>query len=89
MNSTQVQNTVAPIVGFVAGLLAAKFAYFDAATWSAILMGLVGAGATIWGAVTTRNHAIISKAATLPEVKKVITDAKTASAIPANNVVAG
>lgn len=89
MNSTQVQSTAAPIVGFIAGVLAAKFAYFDAATWSSILMGIVGVGATIWGAVNTRNHAIITQSAALPEVKKVITDAKTANAIPANNVVAG
>lgn len=89
MNSTQIQNTVTPIVGFIAGLLAAKFAWFDAATWSAILMGVVGLAATIWGAISTRNNAVISQAAALPEVNKVLTDSKTAAAIPASNVVAG
>lgn len=89
MNSTQIQNTVTPIVGFIAGLLAAKFAWFDAATWSAILMGVVGLAATVWGAVSTRNNAVISQAAALPEVNKVLTDSKTAAAIPANNVIAG
>lgn len=89
MNGTQITNTLTPIVGFIAGLLAAKFAWFDAATWSAILMGAVGLGATIWGAISTRNNGIISQAAALPEVKTVTTDTKTANAIPATNVVAG
>lgn len=89
MNGTQITNTLSPIVAFIAGILAAKFAWFDAATWSAILMGVVGLGATIWSAISTRNKAVISQAAALPEVNKVVTDAATAKAIPATNVVAG
>lgn len=89
MNGTQITNTATPIVAFVAGLLAAKFAWFDAATWSAILMGVVGLGATIWGAVSTRNKGIITQAAALPEVNTVVTDTKTANSISATNVVAG
>jgi hypothetical protein len=65
MNSTQIQSTLTPIVGFVAGILAAKFAWFDSATWTAILMGVVGLGATVWGALATRNNAVISQAASL------------------------
>lgn len=87
MNSTQIQNTLTPIVGFIAGILAAKFAWFDSATWSAILMGVVGLGATVWGGISTRNKAVISQAAALPEVDKVVTDPATARSIPATNVV--
>lgn len=88
MNSTQIQNTVTPIVSFVAGLLAAKFAWFDAATWSAILMGVVGLAATVWGAISTRNNAVISQAAALPEVQSVKLEpnapASTVAATPSN-----
>lgn len=71
MNSTQIQNTVTPIVGFIAGILAAKFAWFDAATWAAILMGVVGLGATVWGAISTRKTAQISSVAAMPEVQSI------------------
>ncbi len=89
MNGTQVTNTLTPIVSFIAGILAVKFTMFDAVTWSSILMGVVGLGATIWGAVSTRNKGIISQAAALPEVNTVVTDSKTANSISATNVVAG
>lgn len=89
MNGTQITNTLTPIVSFIAGILAVKFTMFDAVTWSSILMGVVGLGATVWGAFSTRNNAVISQAAALPEVNKVLTDPKTAAAIPASNVVAG
>ena len=89
MNGTQIQNTLTPIVGFIAGILAAKFAWFDSATWTSILMGVIGLGATIWGAFSTRNNAVIAQTAALPEVNKVLTTPETAKAIPASNVVAG
>jgi hypothetical protein len=89
MNGTQVTNTLTPIVSFIAGILAVKFTMFDAVTWSSILMGAVGLGATIWGAFSTRNRAVITQAAALPEVNRVLTDSATAQAIPASNVVAG
>lgn len=92
MNGTQITNTATPIVAFLAGLLAAKFAFFDAATWTGILMGIVGLGATVWGAWSTRNNSIINQAAALPEVKQVVTDAATASNSTlkdVTNVVAG
>lgn len=58
MNSTQIQTTLAPIISFIAGLLAAKFAWFDAATWSSIIAGVAGLGATIWAAIASRNSAV-------------------------------
>ena len=80
MNSTQIQTTLTPIVGFIAGILAAKFAWFDSATWTAILMGIVGLGATIWGAFATRNNAVISQAAALPEVQSIKLEPSATSA---------
>jgi hypothetical protein len=88
MNSTQIQTTFTPIIGFIAGILAAKFAWFDSATWTAILMGVVGLGATIWGALATRNNAVISQAAALPEVQSIKLEpsasASTVAATPSN-----
>lgn len=94
MNGTQIQNTITPIIGFVAGLLAAKFAWFDAATWSAILMGAVGLGATVWGAISTRKSAIVSTVSAMPEVKSVTLNAGASgtaalSASTPNNVTVG
>lgn len=87
MNSTQIQNTLAPIVSFIAGLLTAKFAFFDAATWSAILTGVVGIAATIWGALSSRNSAIASSLVSAVPGTQVVTDAKVANATTSSNVV--
>lgn len=87
MNSTQIQNTATPIVGFIAGILAAKFSMFDAVTWTSILMGVVGLGATIWGAFSTRNNAVIAQAVALPEVKTIVATPAAAAAITSADVV--
>ena len=84
MNATQIQSTLTPIVGFIAGILAAKFAWFDSATWTAILMGVVGLGATVWGALATRNNAVIAQAAALPEVQSI----KLEQSAPSSTVAA-
>lgn len=89
MNSTQITSTLAPLVTFFAGLLAGKGVFgFDVATWATIIGGVVGLGATIWAAVSTRNTAVISQAAALPEVQSIKLDssatAATVSATPAN-----
>lgn len=89
MNSTQIQTTFAPLISFIAGLLAAKVPFFDLGTWTQIIGGALGLAAVIWGAVTGRGNAIIAQAAALPQVKTVVTDAQTAEKIPADNVVKG
>lgn len=72
MNSTNIQTTIAPLVTFLAGILAGKGVFgLDAATWATIVGAILGLGATIWAAVTTRNTAIISQAAALPEVQSI------------------
>lgn len=92
MNATQIQTTLAPFISFLAGLLAAKIPFFDLGTWTQIIGLVLGLGTVIWGAVTGRNTAVIAQAASLPEVKSVVTDAKTANTGPLAsnpNVVAG
>jgi uncharacterized membrane protein len=72
MNSTQTQTTIAPLVGFLAGLLAGKGVFgLDSATWTTIIGSLGGAAMAIWAAITTRKSALISSTAALPEVKSV------------------
>lgn len=88
MNGTQITNTLTPIVSFIAGILAVKFTMFDAVTWSSILMGVVGMGATLWGAFSTRNNGVIAQAAALPEVQSIKLEpsapASTVAATPGN-----
>jgi hypothetical protein len=90
MNSTQIQTTLAPLLTFLAGLAAGKGLFgWDAITWYTILGGLVGFGATIWAAVTTRNTAVIAQVASLPEVRGVVTTVEVAksAAFATNNTV--
>ena len=92
MNGTQIQTTLAPFISFLAGLLAAKVPFFDLGTWTQVIGGVLAFGTVLWGAFTGRNNAVIAQAAALPEVKTVITDAKTANsgALADNpNVVSG
>ena len=45
MNTTQTQTTLAPLVAFLAGLLAGKGVFgFDTATWTYIIGGVAGIG---------------------------------------------
>lgn len=88
MNSTQIQTTLAPIVGFFAGLLAGKGLFgLDATAWAQIIGGVVGFVATVWGIFATRNNAVIAQAAALPEVKTIVATPATAAAIPSADVV--
>lgn len=96
MNPTQTQTTLAPIIAFIAGLLAGKGVFgFDTATWTYIIGGLAGIGTVVWGAIAARKSAIVSTAAAMPEVKQVVLDPTVpgASALnaatPSNVVVKG
>jgi hypothetical protein len=72
MNPTQMTTTLAPIITFIAGLLAGKGVFgLDAATWATIIGGIIGVGGTIWAAIATRNKNIITTTANLPEVDKI------------------
>lgn len=72
MNSTQIQTTAAPIVAFLAGLLAGKGVFgFDAGTWTTVIGAVLAFGATIWGAVKGTKTSIINAAAAIPEVQAI------------------
>ncbi len=72
MNSTQLQTLITPLVGFAAGLLAGKGVFgLDATSWTTIIGGIAGTVATIWGVVATRQTALVSTVAAMPEVKSV------------------
>lgn len=87
MNQTQLQTGVAPIIAFIAGLLAGKGVFgLDAATWATVIGGAVAFGATIWGVVSTRKTAIANTLGNYPDTT-VVTDKATASALPANTSV--
>ena len=72
MNATNITGLAAPLITFFAGLLAGKGVFgIDATGWATILGGLAGVGATVWGVVATRQTALVSTVADMPEVKSV------------------
>src|SRR5258708_31536424 len=83
VNPTQVQTTLAPLVAFLAGLLAGKGVFgLDATTWATIIGSVAAFGATIWGAIAARKTAIVSQVAAMPEVQSI----KLESSAPASLV---
>lgn len=87
MNSTQIQTTAAPLVAFLAGLLAGKGVFgLDAATWATIIGSVAALGATIWGAIAATKKGVAASAASYADTK-VITDGATAAAITNNDVM--
>ena len=86
MNVTQIQTTLAPLIAAFAGFLAGRGVFgLDAQSWIAIIGALLGAGATIWGAIATRKTAIVSQVAALPEVKEVTLDRTVAGTAALSN----
>ena len=87
MNQTSIQTTLAPLVAFLAGLLAGKGLFgFDAATWAPILGAVAAFGATVWGAVAARKTALANTVGNMAGTT-VVTDAATAAALPDNSSV--
>lgn len=85
MNTTQIQTTLAPIVAFIAGILAGKGVFgWDSQTWITVIGGILGVVGTVWAAVVTRKTAQVASVAAMPEVAAVVTT-KTA----AGNVMSG
>ena len=62
-NSTQAQNTAAPLLAFAAGVLAGKGVFgWDTETWFIVLGAVGGAVATVWAAITTRTGGLVQQA---------------------------
>jgi len=82
MNSTQLQTLAAPLITFFAGLLAGKGVFgLDAGAWTTIIGGVAGLGATVWATVATRQTALVSTVAAMPEVKAVVLDQSAPSTL--------
>lgn len=71
MNATQLQTTLAPIVSFLAGLLAAKVPFLDVGTWTTLIGAVLGIVATVWGAFAAKKTSLISTVAADPDVQSI------------------
>jgi len=87
MNKTQLQTTVAPLIGVVAGYLAgAHVLNLSSGDWTIVISSLVGAAAILWPAVATRAQSLKDTVGKMPATT-VITDAASANALPDNKDV--
>jgi hypothetical protein len=72
VNSTQIQTTLSPLIAVIAGIIAGTHLFgWDSSAWSAVIGGLLGLGAIIWGNVASSKANIISTAANQPEVQSI------------------
>lgn len=74
MNWTQLQTSLGPVFGLVAGYFAAWWG-IDQATALGILTAGGGLAYAIYNAVITRKSAMVSSVAAMPEVTSVTLDA--------------
>ena len=87
MNKTQLQTTVAPLIGVAAGYLAgAHVLNLSAGDWTTILGALVMAGTVLWPALVTRAQSLKDTVGKMPATT-VVTDAASANALPDNKDV--
>ena len=87
MNKTQLQTTVAPLIGIAAGYLAgANILSLSAGDWTAVLTGLLGVGAILWPALVTRAQSLKDTVGHMDKTT-VITDAASAAGLPGNKDV--
>lgn len=87
MNKTQLQTTVAPLVGVIAGYLAGAHVFnLSAGDWTIVISSVLGASAVLWPALVTRAQSLKDTVGKLPATT-VITDKASAEALPNNNDV--
>lgn len=87
MNKTQLQTTVAPLIGVFAGYLAgAHVLGLDATAWGAVISGILGVGAVLWPALVTRAQSLKDTVGKMDKTT-VVTDAASAAALPDNKDV--
>lgn len=88
MNKTQLQTSVAPLVGVAAGYLAgARVLNLGAADWTTVLTGVLAVGAVVWPAIVTRIQSLKDTVGKNGAI--VVTTAASANALPNNaNVIA-
>ena len=86
MNKTQLQTTLAPVVGVVAAYLATRYPLLDAATWNSLVTSMAFAGVALFTGYVTRKTSLTDTVGNLPGTT-VVTDKATADALPANSSV--
>lgn len=70
MNTTQLQTTLGPIIGLIAGYFAAWWG-IDVGTVTGILTAFAGLVYAIYTAIITRKSAMVSTVANMPEVDNI------------------
>jgi len=70
MNTTQLTTSLGPILGLIAGYLAAWWGV-DQATALGVVTALIGFVLAIYNAVITRKSAMVTSVANMPEVNKI------------------
>lgn len=84
MNKTQLQTTIAPLVGVIAGYLAgAHVLNLSAGDWTIVISSLLGVGAILWPAIVTRAQSLKDTVGKMPATT-VVTDTASAAALPNN-----
>lgn len=84
MNKTQLQTTIAPLIGVLAGYLAgAHVLDLSAGDWTIVISSLLGVGAILWPAVVTRAQSLKDTVGKMPATT-VVTDKASADALPNN-----
>lgn len=87
MNKTQLQTTVAPLIGVLAGYLAgAHVLNLSSGDWTIVISSLVGAGAILWPAIATRAQSLKDTVGHMDKTT-VVTDKASADALPNNKDV--
>lgn len=86
MNQTQVQTMLAPLVAAAAAWLASKFPLLDQATWTALVSATAMAAAMAFIGLITRKANLANTLGKMPDTT-VVTDKKTADALPTNGSV--
>lgn len=88
INTTQLTTSLGPILGLIAGYLAAWWGV-DQATALGVLTALIGFVLAIYNAVITRKSAMVTQVANMPEVNKIelVPSAKDLSQATPSNVV--
>lgn len=87
MNKTQLQTTVAPLIGVVAGYLAgAHVLNLSAGDWTIVISSVLGIGAVLWPALVTRSQSLKDTVGNLANTT-VVTDKVSAEALPNNPAV--
>src|ERR1700761_5791862 len=88
MNATQIQTMLAPVVAGAAAWLAAQFPLVDQATWNALVTAIAMAAVTAFIGFITKKSSLANTVAPPHGPTVIVTDSKTAAALPANpNVV--